>query len=333
MVTGPTGPAGISGPTGPTGPTGPAGTVPYPLVITNDSKLVSPLVVNRTQAATSVSDADTFQVNYLAERATWTNEKGNLRTSNKGSPAEVAIKILGVSAADGGTGDMLQVLDTNGNIQVRVGTQGRFVGNKGMRLVGDTLQVRDATEADESTISQATGGNLTIAPKNHLSVSSKKIQDLATGTAGTDAVNKAQLDAAIAGGGGGGGGLQTRTTATITTASLAANVSEAGTVTLANGYRLLSITTNRPARVRLYTAVGYRNADASRAIGTYPTGDHGLVVEYITASGLLSAVLSPVVDGYDSKATPDGTAAYQITNLDSGAGVVTVSLLWIRTEA
>jgi hypothetical protein len=47
---------------------------------------------------------------------------------------------------------------------------------------------------------------------------------------------------------------------------------------------------------------------------------------------VLSADLSPAVDGYDGKATPDGAAAYNITNLDTVTGAVGVTFKWLRTE-
>lgn len=126
--------------------------------------------------------------------------------------------------------------------------------------------------------------------------------------------------------------LPGRSTATITTASLAVDASESGTVTLTNGYRLLKIITNRPARVRLYTLAAKRDADAARAIGTDPTGDHGLVMETVTTASLLSIEATPAIDGYDGKTTPDGVIPYHVTNKDSGAGIVTCSFAWLRTE-
>ena len=131
----------------------------------------------------------------------------------------------------------------------------------------------------------------------------------------------------------GDAGLQTRATATITTASLAAGASESGTVTLAKGYRLWRIITTAAARVRLYTTTAKRDADASRPVGTDPTGNHGCVLEVVTTlAGLLDLDLSPTVDGFDGKGTPDGVIPYRITNTDVGTLAVTVTLFWIRTE-
>lgn len=127
--------------------------------------------------------------------------------------------------------------------------------------------------------------------------------------------------------------ISTRTTASITTASLASLAAESGTVTLAKGYRLLQLQTDRPARVRLYTTAAKRDADAARALGANPTaGDHGLMLEVVTATGVLTLDLSPTVDGFNGDTTPSSTVYYAVTNLDTATGTVTVTLTWVRTE-
>lgn len=125
---------------------------------------------------------------------------------------------------------------------------------------------------------------------------------------------------------------QPRATASKTTASLAAGASEQGTITLAAGYRLLRITSSAPARVRLYTTAAKQAADLARPIGTDPAGDHGCVLEYVATSGLLSADLSPTVDGFDGKAAPDGAIPITVTNTGAGIVAIQVDFLWIRTE-
>jgi len=127
-------------------------------------------------------------------------------------------------------------------------------------------------------------------------------------------------------------GLQTRDTVSKTTASLAVGASESGTISLAAAYRLYKITTSAPARVRLYTTTSKRDADVDRPIGTDPTGDHGLQLEFVSAAGLLSADLSPLVDGFDGKSTPDGVIPYRITNTGTATATITVTFIWIRSE-
>ena len=131
---------------------------------------------------------------------------------------------------------------------------------------------------------------------------------------------------------GGGAGLQTRATASKTTASLAAGASESGTITLAAGYRLYRITCSAPCRVRLYSTAAKQAADCARPVGTDPTGDHGLILEWVAVTGLLAADLSPLVDGFDGKTTPDGAIPITIANTNAGVATLTVTFVWIRSE-
>ena len=127
-------------------------------------------------------------------------------------------------------------------------------------------------------------------------------------------------------------GSFTRNTGLITTGVLDVNLTEVGTCMLAKSYRLLKLVTNVPARVRLYTTVAKRNADLSRPIGTLPGDNSGVVLEYITAAGLLDVDLCPLVDGFDGKAVPDGAIPYTITNLHTSSSVVDAQFTFIRTE-
>lgn len=141
----------------------------------NQDRLKYGLTVNRTVDSTTTSDAEIFRVLYKGQRSTWVNEKGQLRTTNQYAKGEVAMKIIGASQAESGTGNMLEVLDIAGNIQMRIGVLGRVNMLKGMRLTGDTIEIQDATAADTSTISQATGGDLLVVPKNFMNISKKVI--------------------------------------------------------------------------------------------------------------------------------------------------------------
>ena len=123
-----------------------------------------------------------------------------------------------------------------------------------------------------------------------------------------------------------------RATATHTTASLAAAASEAGAIALAKSYHLLSITTDRPCRVRLYATVAQRDADAARAIGTDPTGNHGLMLEYVSTAGVLAATLSPAVDGTNLEAVPTSAVPISIQNLSGSTSTVQVGFVFLGTE-
>ena len=133
-------------------------------------------------------------------------------------------------------------------------------------------------------------------------------------------------------GGGGGGASSARATAAHSTASLAVNATENAQIAMAKAYRLLRIQTNRPARLRVYTTAAKRTADAGRAVGTDPTGDHGVVLDYVTTASLLAADLSPAVDGANLEAIPTADIPIAVENRDSGAGVVTVTFTYLPEE-
>ena len=116
---------------------------------------------------------------------------------------------------------------------------------------------------------------------------------------------------------------------TFSAAALASNASTTNTVNIASRYQLLHITTNHPCRVRLYTSTVKRDADLTRPIGIDPEGNHGLMFEFISTSELLSADLSPLVDGFaDTAAIP-----YSITNLSNATQTITVTLNHVKTGA
>lgn len=124
------------------------------------------------------------------------------------------------------------------------------------------------------------------------------------------------------------GGSQVRQTATITTASLAPNTSAVGTINLGRGYRLLTINTSSPCRVRIYTNAGDRDADLNRQFGVDRPQGVGLMLEFVSVAGLLAADLSPTVDGF----TAAGTAYYSVTNRGQDAAIITIDLDYLPTQ-
>lgn len=104
-----------------------------------------------------------------------------------------------------------------------------------------------------------------------------------------------------------------------------------GVVELYPSVRLYKLITNRPARVRLYPTIEQRDADLSRPIGQKPVGNHGRLLEVVTATGLLELILSPAVD--ITSVDPFDSKFYaSVTNLDSVPGAVVVTYHYFRTE-
>jgi len=101
-------------------------------------------------------------------------------------------------------------------------------------------------------------------------------------------------------------------------------------ITLKQGYKLLHIVTNIPARVRVYDSIASRTADVDRAVGVDPQGAHGVILDFLTTLEDLSWWMNPVVDGY----TVDGTenVPVAVTNMSGSTGEVTTTLTWSRSE-
>jgi hypothetical protein len=120
-----------------------------------------------------------------------------------------------------------------------------------------------------------------------------------------------------------------RSTVSHTTASLAADASEDASLTVPKSYGILHVSTNYPARVRLYLSSAQRTADAARDELTDPEGDHGCILEVITTGSVLALDLSPVAFGI----CPTGTTAYlTVKNKDTVSRAITVSLSVLELE-
>lgn len=111
----------------------------------------------------------------------------------------------------------------------------------------------------------------------------------------------------------------------VTTGSLADDATATGTVAFADGWRLLNVATDEPARVRLYVDTDARTADASREIGTDPTGPHGVLLDLVTDDGELDWPMSPAVDGWGDP------VPYAITNLSGSTDTIEVTFTWVRS--
>lgn len=97
--------------------------------------------------------------------------------------------------------------------------------------------------------------------------------------------------------------------------------------------RLLRISTNKRARVRVYGDEGAREADVEREIGEDPTGDHGVQLDYantITGSGGIRR-LTPLVDIANLIEPPENHVFLKIDNYDA-AGEVIIAFQYLPEE-
>ena len=125
----------------------------------------------------------------------------------------------------------------------------------------------------------------------------------------------------------------TRSTASLTTASLAAGGSATGTMTIRKVADLLKLTTDYPAWVRVYGTSAQRTADAARPITEDPVPGAGCFLDASTEAGALTVTCSPVPVFVNGDGTPADTAYVAIQNLDSVSRAITVDITYLPQEA
>jgi lysophospholipase L1-like esterase len=118
----------------------------------------------------------------------------------------------------------------------------------------------------------------------------------------------------------------------VTTGSVANNTTISALLPIAKSYRLLKITTDKPARVRLYDTAAHRTADVARSSSVDPTGEHGCYLDLVTGLSSLTKTLSPQVDGSNFETIPVSDIPITVTNLSGTTGTVTVTVSFISTE-
>lgn len=116
-----------------------------------------------------------------------------------------------------------------------------------------------------------------------------------------------------------------RSIVSTTTASIANNATDNPNISLAPFFGLLTVTSNRACRVRLYSSSAARLADASRNSTTPVSADSGVIVDVELASDNLSLDLTPVVWGANLDAIISSTIYAAITNLSGATSTVAVS--------
>lgn len=131
---------------------------------------------------------------------------------------------------------------------------------------------------------------------------------------------------------GAGATPRARTTVAVTTVALADLAEATLNIALAKSFVLLSVETDRAARVRAYSTAAYRTADAARAIGDAPLGLHGVIIDTVTAPGSLIDNGAPLVAGASLEAVPSNNIPLSVQNRSGAASTVTVTITFIALE-
>jgi hypothetical protein len=126
------------------------------------------------------------------------------------------------------------------------------------------------------------------------------------------------------------GATSARQSVVYTSPSLTAGQVYQTSVAIAGGYRLESISTTVPCRVRLYTKDLGQTYDASRPVLSYPHEHSCLIIDYTSYDDLLSVDVTPTVYGWTATGSED--VPLTITN---NAGVTTpvqITFIYVKTE-
>ena len=134
-----------------------------------------------------------------------------------------------------------------------------------------------------------------------------------------------------------GAGVVPRNTFSKTTASLANNAVETGSMTLVKSFLVLEVAVSAYARVSLYATLAAATADASRPFTTPPTAGAQteliLDVQLDSTYGSTSLVMSPIAPGANMDVSPADTIYYNITNLSGSSAAITVTLTALPLES
>lgn len=117
-----------------------------------------------------------------------------------------------------------------------------------------------------------------------------------------------------------------------TTASLANDASEDGTVSLGKTFVLNKIAADRECRVRLYQTAAFRTADAARPVGIDPEGEHGLICDFNLTTGNLTWNSSPIPNGANGDTSRTADIYYSIQNKSGGSSTVEVTFSVVKIE-
>jgi len=123
-----------------------------------------------------------------------------------------------------------------------------------------------------------------------------------------------------------------RQSVTFSTALLAPMARETGSVEMATAFGILTITTNHPARVRLYDTAAHCAADASRALGVYPADNAGCLFEFITTPSMLSSPIPRAVNGFNNEYPVTTSIAYVVENNDIIGRSITTTFTFMPEE-
>jgi len=126
--------------------------------------------------------------------------------------------------------------------------------------------------------------------------------------------------------------LASRTSQSVTTATLAPNASSLVSVNGFHSYNLLSIQTSSAAWVTIYSSAVSQSADLSRPINVDPAPGSGVIAEAIT-TGADKVVFTPYVGGWNNNTTINTAIQMKVVNTSNVNAAITITLTLVQTES
>ncbi len=203
-------------------------------------------------------------------------------------------------------------------------------GGSSWRALAPSLNVTPVEGASWTILAQAGAAGATGAPGAAGPAGAAGAAG-AAGPAGADGAAGAVGPAGAAGAPGADGAAgpagagTSRSTVTKVTASLGNFVEETGTVVVARSFLLHRMVLSAPARVRLYSSNAARVSDSSRAVGSDPIGESGIICDMNLDASMLDFVLSPMTSGANEDPSSD-QVHYAIQNRSGVSAAITVDL-------
>lgn len=114
--------------------------------------------------------------------------------------------------------------------------------------------------------------------------------------------------------------------------AVASGASAIAGIALGSGWRLMGISATESMRVRVYAASADQLADAGRAIGVDPYGDHGLYADFVIPAADLAWRFTPQVDGSSFEGPAQTANPVTITRMTASGASGIVGLQYVRTE-
>ena len=130
-----------------------------------------------------------------------------------------------------------------------------------------------------------------------------------------------------------GGSLQSRTTVSGTTASIANNGIGNTDITGFKSYALMRVGLSTAGWLRIYTDSASRDADVSRSVGEDPAPGSGVIAEVVTTGISTTQIISPFVMGGNLDNPADTTIYASIKNLSGSTQAITANLTILQLEA